>query len=458
MKNRIGWLLFLVLSAGCHADTNVAKGKTLDLGSRIQMEFVLIPAGSSMIGSSGERMGLPRHMVTITKSFYMGRYEVTQEQWEQVMGNNPSKNKGKKNPVDRVSWDMCQEFLTKLGEKAFGVGARLPTEAEWEYACRAGSTNEFCCADNKDGMGKYSWFGLDAGKKTHPVGQKKPNGWGLYDMHGNVFEWCSDWFACGQGDIGEPKTDPVGPFSGSSRVRRGGSFMCIWGCAIRGRAEPADVSSEHGFRVVLPTAVTVNSSERSVLDKQLPGTNCPARQTSKPEKPESMVAAAQMNATISSARQKTLQAAILRESETVQKNLMAGKLDAFMPYVYPKFLQDMGGSYRIKNILSGRLTDLTDGLKKRTCGTVSEIVQDAGRLVAIFPVETLYQFPEGKSIDQAYSIACSIDGGRSWTFIDGSWLFVDGRGSKGQEDYVRKEFPVLASRIPFPKCGQRKIE
>jgi len=149
----------------------------------------------------------------------MGKYEVTQEQWEAVMGNNRSKTKGAKLPVTDVSWEDCQEFIKKLNENTKG-GYRLPTEAEWEYACRAGTTTEYSFGDKitpKDGNYHDSEI-----NKPVAVGSYKPNAFGLYDMHGNVFEWCNDCYAkYPAGAV----TDPKGPATGTYRVLRGGSFL-----------------------------------------------------------------------------------------------------------------------------------------------------------------------------------------------------------------------------------------
>jgi formylglycine-generating enzyme required for sulfatase activity len=158
-----------------------------------------------------------QHEVTLTKPFYMGKYEVTQEQWEAVMGNNPSKTKGDKLPVTDVSWEYCQDFIKKLNEKTGGE-CRLPTEAEWEYACRAGTTTAYSFGDKitpKDGNYRDSKIG-----EPVAVGSYKPNAFGLYDMHGNVSEWCEDWY----GEYPSAVTDPTGPAIGRGHVLRGGSF------------------------------------------------------------------------------------------------------------------------------------------------------------------------------------------------------------------------------------------
>ncbi|MCY2952984.1 MAG: formylglycine-generating enzyme family protein [Planctomycetota bacterium] len=142
--------------------------------------------------------------------------------YRQFNVHNPSRFKGAKNPVGKVSWDDCQACLDKLNAKAGGQGGKfaLPTETQWEYACQAGSTQSYSFGDQESRLGEYGWFDGNSGSKTHPVGEKKPNAAGLYDMHGNVWEWCQDWY----GAYGaEAVTDPSGPTSGSNRVVRGGS-------------------------------------------------------------------------------------------------------------------------------------------------------------------------------------------------------------------------------------------
>jgi formylglycine-generating enzyme required for sulfatase activity len=207
-----------------------APGKSLpekmsvDLGGGVKMDFVLIHPGKFMMGSEkGLDNEKPAHEVTLTKPFYLGIYEVTQAQWKVLMGDDPAHFKGDDLPVETVRWDDCHRFLTKLKEKLpEGLTCRLPTEAEWEYACRAGSQTEYCCGDDVAALGEYAWYSANCENKTHPVGQKKPNAWGLYDMHGNVWEWCEDGFAP---YTAAPATDPKGPLSTAFCVARGGAWQ-----------------------------------------------------------------------------------------------------------------------------------------------------------------------------------------------------------------------------------------
>ena len=189
----------------------------------IEKEMVLIPAGKFKMGSpaseKGRRDDETQHEVTLTNLFYMGKYEVTQEQWEAVMGNNPSSiTKGAKLPVTDVSWEDCQEFIKKLNAKTNG-GYRLPTEAEWEFACRAGTSTAYSFGVSLTKVEANYGDGTDGRIKL--VGSYKANAFGLYDMHGNVWEWCEDWMAdYPAGAV----TDPKGPETGTSRVLRSGSF------------------------------------------------------------------------------------------------------------------------------------------------------------------------------------------------------------------------------------------
>ncbi len=187
----------------------------------------------------------------LTKPFYLGVMEVTQEQYQKVMGTNPSQFKGPQNPVETVSWADAVEFCRKLSampaEKTAGHVYRLPTEAEWEYACRSGTTTRYSFGDDASRFGDYGWC---EGTKTHPVGEKKPNAWGLYDMHGNVSEWCQDWY--GLYPSGSA-TDPTGDTYVRSRVCRGGCFGDGAGsCRSASRFEykPVHRFNYLGFRVL----------------------------------------------------------------------------------------------------------------------------------------------------------------------------------------------------------------
>jgi formylglycine-generating enzyme required for sulfatase activity len=230
------------------------KTKIIDMGKDIRMEFVLIKSGSFMMGSDediGDEDETPEHQVTITKDFYMGKYEVTQEQWEIIMGNNPSYFKGKKNPVDTVSWNDCQIFLKKL-EKKTGCKLSLPTEAQWEYSCRAGTKTKWNYGNFDKSSSNYGWIIFNSDEKTHPAGTKKPNQWGIFDMYGNVGEWCLDWYKNPYSQ--ETLIDPVCSSSGESRIIRGGA----WGdypnsarSASRNCNGPDGKHNGIGFRCVL---------------------------------------------------------------------------------------------------------------------------------------------------------------------------------------------------------------
>jgi len=222
----------------------------IDLGKGVKLEMVLIPAGKFMMGSPASEVGRKdnetQHEVTLTKPFYMGKYEVTQEQWQAVMGNNPStRTKGAKLPVTDVSWNDCQDFSKKLNVRMNGF-YRLPTEAEWEYVCRAGTTTVYSFGDS---LTKAD--GNIDGDSSKVVGSYKPNAFGLYDMHGNVWEWCEDWY----GDYPEGAViDPKGIATGGTRVMRGGAFY-IFGVSkarssLRLNHSPTLRSNYVGFRLV----------------------------------------------------------------------------------------------------------------------------------------------------------------------------------------------------------------
>ena len=224
----------------------------------IGMEFVLIPAGSFEMGcgsseseSNCDADEQPRHSVRISRPFYLGKYEVTQRQWEAVMGSNPSEFRDSNRPVEMVSWEDVQEFIKKLNAKEGHTRYRLPTEAEWEYAARAGSTAAYAFGNDKDLLGNYAWYNGNSGGETHAVGQNQSNARGLYDMHGNVWEWVQDW----SGDYsGGTVVDPGGPEEGEDRMLRGGS----WDgdaklCRSAGRvwARPKARFNNLGFRLAL---------------------------------------------------------------------------------------------------------------------------------------------------------------------------------------------------------------
>jgi formylglycine-generating enzyme required for sulfatase activity len=220
----------------------------------IGMELVLIPAGEYLMGSPNNDSEAfdaekPQHKVRISKPFCLGVTPVTQGQYERVMANNPSHFKGdRQRPVEQVLWDQAVAFCRKLSELE-GKKYRLPTEAEWEYACRAGSTGRWCFGEDESLLEQYAWYGENSGGTTHPVGQKKPNAWGLYDVHGNVWEWCSDWY----GNYGATTLDdPTGPRAGSLRVSRGGSWALdarLCRSTFRNGLTPGVRLSHLGFRL-----------------------------------------------------------------------------------------------------------------------------------------------------------------------------------------------------------------
>ncbi len=228
---------------------------SVDLGGGVTMEFVLVPAGDFIMGSdenTGDGDESPQHKVTFTRPFYLGKFEVTQEQWSALMGGNPSEFHGPHRPVDNVSWNDCQAFLARLSAKT-GRRFALPTEAQWEYACRAGTATPWSFGERETDAADYGWLAANSGGATHPVGEKKPNAWGLHDMHGNVWEWCADWYekhAYAASDV----TDPTGPAASTSRILRGGA----WGehpnnarSAVRNCIGPDTHHNGTGFRCVM---------------------------------------------------------------------------------------------------------------------------------------------------------------------------------------------------------------
>jgi formylglycine-generating enzyme required for sulfatase activity len=221
------------------------------LPSNIKLEMVKIPAGTFTMGSDENDDEKPKHQVKL-QEFYLGKYPVTQEQYQTIMGNNPSNFKDNpKNPVEEVTWNDAQEFCQKLSQKT-GKQYRLPTEAEWEYACRAGTQTRYYFGDNGELLGEYAWYDQNSYSKTQPVGQKKPNNWGLHDMHGNVCEWCEDGWHENHENAPKDGTgwnDNHSP--SSSRLLRGGSWNDEpRNCRSAYRVYYDDCSNYDGFRVV----------------------------------------------------------------------------------------------------------------------------------------------------------------------------------------------------------------
>ena len=241
-------------------ENRIHVGRTITLYGNTKMELVWCPPGEFMMGSpeseEGRYDGETQHRVRLTKGFWLGKYPVTQRQWQSVMGSTPSEFKGDDLPVETVSWDDCQAFIKKVNA-ALECGARLPTEAEWEYACRAGTTTAYSWGNALNGDrancdGNYPCGTAKKGpylEKTTPVGKYGANPWGLCDMHGNVWEWCADW----RGDYPSGSVvDPTGPASGGNRVLRGGDWSsCARDCrsAIRNCNLPDSRDRGYGFRL-----------------------------------------------------------------------------------------------------------------------------------------------------------------------------------------------------------------
>jgi formylglycine-generating enzyme required for sulfatase activity len=229
------------------------------ISNNIGMVLVPIPAGEFQMGSrdffDDEK---PPHQVTITKPFYVSVHEVTQRQYETVTEHRPwqgesNVQEGPDYPATYVDWDDAVEFCRKLSQQE-GVEYRLPSEAQWEYVCRAGTTTAYGFGDDVSKLGQYAWFSENARKigeeYAHPVGQKLPNSWGLYDTHGNVWEWCHDWLRPYEKDA---VSDPTGPDRGATRVKRGGSFDDAAHAArsgLRSSRTPDHRNHYIGFRVV----------------------------------------------------------------------------------------------------------------------------------------------------------------------------------------------------------------
>lgn len=221
----------LAASAGCAGPPNEI---VVDLGSGATLQMVLVPAGSFVMGSPASETDRdqdegPAHHVTIIQPFYIGKFEITQRQWTAVMGQNPSRiqnplvttpDSPADLPVEEVSWLAASEFVERLSTRAGGRFS-LPTEAQWEYAARAGTQTAFSFGDDPGELGEYAWHDDNALRRPHPVGTKKPNAWGLYDVHGNVWEWCRDGFQLYESG---PQFDPTGAEPPTAAVLRGGAW------------------------------------------------------------------------------------------------------------------------------------------------------------------------------------------------------------------------------------------
>ena len=258
MKRKILFIIAAtMLLSGCkkYTDFSAINFEDYFYVNGVSFEMVYVEGGTFVMGATSEQGSdaydneKPVHSVTLS-GYYIGKCEVTQELWEAVMGSNPSNFRGAQNPVESVSWNDCQNFIKKLNSLT-GRTFRLPTEAEWEYAARGGNQSSHYKYSGSGNIGYVAWYYKNSGSTTHAVGTKSPNELGIYDMSGNVWEWCSDWYG---GYSEGAQTNPQGPSSGSGRVLRGGS----WGddaryCRVSRRSyfDPHDYNIGIGLRLVL---------------------------------------------------------------------------------------------------------------------------------------------------------------------------------------------------------------
>ncbi|MCM1170115.1 MAG: formylglycine-generating enzyme family protein [Bacteroides sp.] len=258
VKTILSGLLALSLFASCDKEKDEEKGgETLtETAFGVNLEMVYVPGGTFQMGATAEqgddayREEKPVRTVKLD-SFYIGKCEVTQAQWRAVMGENPSHFTGDENPVECVSWNDAQEFCEKLSAKT-GRKYVLPTEAQWEYAARGGKKSKGYKYAGNNNIDEVAWYGDNSNDRTHAIGTKKANELGIYDMSGNVWEWCSDWYA----GYDESDTDnPTGPQNGSTRVARGGSWLNDAShCRVSSRTNDGDPDLRYyslGFRVAL---------------------------------------------------------------------------------------------------------------------------------------------------------------------------------------------------------------
>lgn len=251
----LAFVLCVVRVAGQAKQTDASGGDFFIPGLKLELKF--IKAGSFLMGSShGPRDEQPVSEITISRAFWLGKTEVTQSQWVSLMGENPSRFVGEELPVEQVSWNDAMDFCARLtlrektaGRLPQGYVFTLPTEAQWEFACRAGAAG-----DHEAELDEVAWYADNSGVKSHAVGRKRPNSWGLHDMHGNVWEWCLDFYGTYPGGAA---TDPIKKSSGSARVRRGGgwgSIALFCRSAYRSNLVPTDRLAIVGFRLALSRA------------------------------------------------------------------------------------------------------------------------------------------------------------------------------------------------------------
>lgn len=245
------------------------KNRIIKLNKNVVLELTRIPSSDFLMGSPETEQGheaseSPLHRVRFTLGFWMGIHPLTQQQWQATMDSNPSKFVDPNQPVEMVSWFDAQEVINRFNKLQQGI-FRLPTEAEWEYACRSGTTTRFYSGDKEQDLSRVAWYDSNSDKQPHSVGEKEPNAFGLHDMHGNIFEWTADWYSPYSPD---DAVDPVGPPAGTKRVLRGGCCLCdALNCRAANRyaKAPDGKNFNIGFRVVM-TAESENKVYLNVTE------------------------------------------------------------------------------------------------------------------------------------------------------------------------------------------------